>query len=125
VVEQICAAVGLPTPVKEYRFHPKRRWRFDYAWPEHRIAIEIEGGAWIYGRHNRAKGFVNDMQKYNEAVMLGWRVLRYTPEQIKAGQWVDNLAKLMYSQEHEHKTDDRQTDGKARCCVQEMGRDHR
>jgi len=120
VVEQICEAVGLPMPVKEYRFHPKRRWRFDYAWPEYKVAIEIEGGAWIYGRHTRAKGFVNDMEKYNEAVLLGWRVLRYTPEQIKAGKWVDNLAKLMYSQEHEHKTDDRQTDGKARCRVQKM-----
>jgi very-short-patch-repair endonuclease len=121
VVEQICEAVGLPTPVKEYRFHPQRRWRFDYAWPEHRIAIEIEGGAWIYGRHTRAKGFVNDMEKYNAAVLLGWRVLRYTPEQIKAGKWVDNLAKLLYSQGHEHEPDDKQADSKARCRIQEMG----
>jgi len=107
VVEQICEVIGLPMPVKEYRFHPHRRWRFDYAWPEYKVAIEIEGGSWIYGRHNRAKGFVNDMEKYNEAVMLGWRVLRYTPEQIKANKWVDNLMKLLYSDRHEHRTDDR------------------
>jgi len=107
VVEQICESVGLPIPVREHRFHPQRRWRFDYAWPEHRIAIEVEGGAWTYGRHNRSKGFVNDMEKYNEAVLLGWRVLRYTPEQIRGGKWVDDLAKLIYDRGHEHKSDDK------------------
>ena len=61
------------------------------------------------------------MEKYNEAVLLGWRVLRYTPEQIKAGKWLDNLAKLLYSQGHEHEPDDKQADSKARCRIQEMG----
>jgi len=107
MIEQVCEAVGLPMPIKEYRFHPRRRWRFDYAWPEYMVAIEIEGGAWTYGRHNRAKGFINDMEKYNEAVLLGWRVLRYTPKQIREGKWVDNLEKLVYSYSHEQRTNDR------------------
>ena len=72
----------LPTPTSEYKFYPDRRWRFDYAFPKQKIAIEQEGGAWSGGRHTRGKGFINDMEKYNKAVILGWRILRYTPEQM-------------------------------------------
>lgn len=67
--------------MKEMRFHPKRMWRFDYAIPEHRIAIEIDGGVWKYGRHNRPKGYIADMEKFNEAAAMGWLVLKFTPEQ--------------------------------------------
>jgi very-short-patch-repair endonuclease len=65
--------------VTEHRFHPVRRWRFDIAIPELKIAIEIEGGAWVNGRHTRASGFIKDMEKYNSAVLLGWRLFRYAP----------------------------------------------
>lgn len=66
--------------VKEYRFHPVRRWRFDYAIPEHKIALEVEGGVWTGGRHIRGAGFLGDMEKYNTATVMGWRVMRTTPE---------------------------------------------
>ena len=59
----------------------QRRWRFDYAIPAKKIAIEIEGGVWTRGRHTRGAGFMRDMEKYNMAVELGWVVLRYTPDQ--------------------------------------------
>jgi hypothetical protein len=77
--------LGLPEPEREYRFHPTRRWRADLAYPDAKppMLIEIEGGSWINGRHNRAKGFQADLCKYNAAVGLGWRVLRYTPQQVK------------------------------------------
>ena len=65
---------------REYLFCDGRRWKFDYALPQYKIAIEVEGGLWIQGRHNRAPGMIADMEKYNEAAMLGWKVLRYTPE---------------------------------------------
>lgn len=74
-------ATGLPV-TEEYRFHPKRRWRFDMAILEHRIAIEIEGGSWIQGRHTRGKGYQGDLEKYNQAQLLGWKVFRYTPQQL-------------------------------------------
>lgn len=64
--------------VAEHRFC-ERKWRFDYAIPEAKIAIEIEGGVWIGGRHVRPRGFLNDMEKYNRAAVLGWRVIRVTP----------------------------------------------
>lgn len=66
--------------VKEYKFHPTRRWRFDYAIPEHKIAIEIDGGVWTGGRHVSPKGFLNDMEKFNAAASMGWLVLKFTPD---------------------------------------------
>lgn len=63
--------------VEEHKFHPTRRWRFDFADLENKIAIECEGGIWTSGRHTRGAGFSNDTEKYNQAVLLGWRVLRY------------------------------------------------
>lgn len=62
----------------EYRFHPTRKWRFDYADPENKIAVEIDGGAFIQGRHTRGLGFIKDQDKCNAAVVLGWRVFRYS-----------------------------------------------
>lgn len=68
--------------VKEHKFHPTRRWRFDYAIPTAKIAIEVEGGVWTGGRHTSPKGFLNDMEKYNTATIMGWRLLRTTPERL-------------------------------------------
>ena len=78
---------GLPCPVAEHRFHPERRWRFDLAWPDLLLAVEIEGGTWLPwgGRHNRAAGFAADCEKYNAAALLGWRVLRFTTEMVSNG----------------------------------------
>lgn len=67
--------------VREFRFHDTRRWRFDYAIPHLRLAIEIDGGVWHYGRHNRPAGYLADMEKFNAAAALGWVVLKFTPQQ--------------------------------------------
>jgi very-short-patch-repair endonuclease len=66
----------------EYRFHPTRKWRFDAAFPERMIAVEIDGGAFIGGRHTRGAGFKRDCEKLNAAALMGWRVFRFLPEQI-------------------------------------------
>ena len=68
--------------VKEHRFHPKRMWRFDYAIPKHKIAVEVEGGVWTGGRHIRPQGFLGDIEKYNTATLMGWRVFRVTPDNL-------------------------------------------
>lgn len=78
----LCRAAGLPEPIPEYKFHPLRKWRADYAWPLHKVIVEVEGGAYTQGRHTRGAGFVADMCKYNNAALLGYAVLRYTPQQI-------------------------------------------
>jgi hypothetical protein len=79
-------AHGLPGPEREYRFAPPRRWRFDYCFPSEKLAVEIEGGVWIQGRHTRGSGFVRDLAKYNRAAILGWRLVRVTPRQVETGE---------------------------------------
>jgi len=80
------ADAGLAEPVAEYRFHQRRRWRLDYAWPAAFVALEVEGGVWTRGRHTRPTGFLKDMEKYNTATALGWAVLRCTPQTILSDQ---------------------------------------
>ncbi len=92
--------------VKELKFCPSRRWRFDYAIPAYKIALEVEGGAFkkrryidgsgelittTGGRHNSAKGFLGDMEKYNTATVLGWRVLRTIPDALLSGATLDMI----------------------------------
>ena len=79
---QLQALGVLPGAHREYQFHPGRRWRFDYAWPDRMLGVEIEGGTWTRGRHTRGKGFEADCEKYNAATLLGWRVLRYTAASV-------------------------------------------
>ena len=81
--------------LREYRFHPERRWRFDYAIPEHKIALEVEGGVWTGGRHIRPKGFLNDIEKYNQATLLGWRLLRTIPERLLSSETLDMIETVM------------------------------
>lgn len=82
---EFCRSSGLPLPNTEYLFCANRRWRFDYAWIERHIALEIEGGIFTGGRHVAGKGFLGDMEKYNAAAFLGWKVFRFTPSQILSG----------------------------------------
>jgi len=79
---QSCMHFGLIGIQCEYKFHEKRKWRFDYAIPQFKIALEVEGGAFSGGRHTRGVGFINDMEKYNTATSMGWSVLRVTPQQL-------------------------------------------
>jgi len=88
----ICKSIKIDLPVKEYRFCKDRRWRIDYCWPDLRLAIEIEGGCWIKGRHLRPLGFIKDMEKYNRLVEEGWLLLRYQPDKI---DW-DQIKRVYY-----------------------------
>jgi hypothetical protein len=76
--------MGLPAPVTEYKFAESigREWRFDYAWPECKLALEVDGGSWIGGRHNSPKGSAGDRSKFNYAAALGWRHLHFTPDEL-------------------------------------------
>jgi very-short-patch-repair endonuclease len=88
-------AGAFPAWVEEHRFHPTRKWRFDFAWPANRLACEVEGGVFANGRHTRGKGFTNDCEKYNEAAADGWTVIRVTAEQIDNGQAVQWLQRVL------------------------------
>jgi very-short-patch-repair endonuclease len=71
---------------REFVFHAERKWRADFAHVESRTLIEVEGGIFIKGggRHNRAAGFIADAEKYLEAFLDGWSVVRLTEAQITA-----------------------------------------
>lgn len=86
---------GLPEPCCEYRFAPPRRWRMDFAWPEHKVAAEVDGGVYTQGRHTRGKGFERDCEKVNKAVCLGWRVLRFTPKMVESGEALQVLEEVL------------------------------
>ena len=95
-LEQVREA-GLPEPEREYRFHPTRKWRFDFAWPEIKVAVEIEGSVWARGRHTRGSGYLGDIEKYNEATALGWRVYRVPAHDVESGAGIYYVSK-----EYEH-----------------------
>lgn len=91
-----CERAGVPLPdEKEYGFHDDRQWRFDYAWTTEQVALEIEGGVFTRGRHVRGKGYSGDMEKYNEAQLAGWLVLRCRPDQILTEKVFDWLRRAL------------------------------
>jgi len=84
-----CKAAGLPEPERELKFHPSRKWRFDLAFTDAKIAVEVDGGVFVQGRHTRGAGVEKDCEKFAEATALGWRVHRVTPRHVTSGQAVD------------------------------------
>ena len=81
--------------VKEYKFSETRKWRFDYAILIHKIAIEVEGGAFTKGRHTRGKGFINDIEKYNNAACDGWILIRTTPSELMSSKTLNFVYKAI------------------------------
>jgi very-short-patch-repair endonuclease len=74
-----------PPLKREVHFHPTRKWRADFAHMGSRTLIEIEGGIFQCGagRHNRGAGYAKDAEKYLEAVLVGWTVIRLTEKQLE------------------------------------------
>lgn len=86
-VEQATQLVG----VQEHRFHPERKWRLDLAWPEVMVALEVQGGLFVQGKHGRGEGASRDHEKLNEAQLSGWIVIQCQPREIASEQvreWV-------------------------------------
>lgn len=97
ILAAMCREEGLPSPQFEYKFHDARKWRFDLAWPKEMVAVEIEGNAWSTkggGKHMRQ----DDFDKYNEAEILGWLVLRFTPQVARTENAVATIKRAI---EHE------------------------
>ena len=80
---------------REFKFHPKRKWRADFHLVEKMILVEVEGGIWSGGRHTRGKGYLGDMEKYNAATVMGYRVIRFSTEQVKSGLAIQQIEKMV------------------------------
>lgn len=111
--EQLTLA-GLPEPEREYRFAAHvvglgpgirarlreaglKDWRLDFAWPEHRLAVEVQGGTWSQGKHTRGQGYEDDREKINAAQLLGWTVLEFTTGMIRDGRALRTIERALQS----------------------------
>ena len=97
---------GLPTPITQHKFHPTRRFRFDLAWPDHMLAVEIDGGIWTGGRHTSGAGYRRDCIKGNEAIILGWRVLHVTPDMVTDGTALQYIEYALRAQKRNPRNQD-------------------
>lgn len=106
-------AAKLPDPDPEYRFGAMaaggpgkglrqrladaglKDWRFDFAWPDLKLAVEVEGGGWVGGRHTRGAGFLEDLKKYGAAQRMGWTIYRTAGELIKSGEALQTIEQLI------------------------------
>ena len=100
LLDQIRLAT-LPEPQLEYQFHANRQWRFDFSWKRYLVACEVEGGIWMKTKTGYSKGhahperFEKDCEKYNEASLYGWTVIRVTPKMIRDGRALDWLERAL------------------------------
>ena len=90
-----CVADKLPPFCQNHRFHPARKFELDIAWPAHKVGCEINGGVFNQGAHGRPMNILRDMEKSNLLVVSGWRVLRYTPAQVRSGEAIEGLKQLL------------------------------
>jgi len=86
---------GLTVPELEYKFLKKRRCRFDFAWPDRMIAMEVEGGVYSGGRHTRGAGYTRDLEKYNLATLHGWNVYRFTTQDVTKGYAISFMHNIL------------------------------
>jgi len=78
---------GLPEPEREYPAITGRKFRFDFAWVEQKVLVEIQGGIYQYApSHTSASGIRRDAEKMNLAVSQGWKVYHFTPDMVRDGK---------------------------------------
>lgn len=93
--DELYARIEATSPLRQYRFHPKRKWRLDFAWPDRKVAMEVDGGTWSGGRHTRGAGYEKDCEKLNEAALMGWTVLRVTADMVHDGRADDYVERML------------------------------
>lgn len=83
--------------VREYKFDPVRKWRFDFAFVKEKVAVEIDGGVFLgaKGGHTSGVGYTSNCEKGNAAVLQGWRVLHFTPDHVKSGYARQTLKEIL------------------------------
>lgn len=91
----------LPPYVREYQFHPTRKFRADFAFVPQKLLVEVEGGLFVKGAHSNPLGIIRDMEKSNLAALGGWALLRYSPAQIKSGEAIAQI-KQWFANREEH-----------------------
>ncbi len=80
---------------RELMLIPGRRFRFDFLLAEFALVVEVEGGTWSGGRHTTGAGFRSDCFKYNAALELGYRVLRFTTDMVTKGEAIAQVERIV------------------------------
>jgi len=88
-------ALGLPEPIREYQAIKGRKFRFDFAWVERKLLVEVNGGTYAKGAHSTGRGIARDYEKANLAVLQGWRVLSFDGKAIKSGEAVEVIRQAL------------------------------
>ena len=88
-------ALGLPEPVREYRAIKGRKFRFDFAFIDAKLLIEVNGGTYTKGAHSTGQGIARDYEKANLATLDGWRVLMFDGKAVKNGEAVETIRKAL------------------------------
>ena len=91
IVFAVWKKAGLPQAVAEHVFCAGRKWRFDFAFPKERVAVEVQGGVFTGGRHTRGAALVAEYEKWRAAAMLGWRILPCVPQQIYSVKFANEV----------------------------------
>jgi hypothetical protein len=104
-VKEWCRRNGLSEPVFEHKFHPIRKWRMDIAWPDNSetaalsgrggVALEVQGGIFINGGHNRGAQLLKEWEKYHAAQALGWKLAWTTPKDLLTEKTASIIKELM------------------------------
>lgn len=79
----------------EFRFHATRKWQFDFGCEQLHIAIEYEGGIFSHQGHTRPERFRSDIEKYNEAQLSGWTILRFGPDETRSGAALETILRAV------------------------------
>jgi hypothetical protein len=97
IVKDYFKECGLPEPQTEVLFHPTRKWRFDFSWPDadKLVALEVDGGIWIHGGHNRGAQIKKTWEKENEAQILGWKILKVEPKDLCTKETVELVRRAL------------------------------
>ena len=90
-----CEQAGLPTPLREYAAVPGRRFRWDFAWTDARVLVEINGGTYAHMGHSTGSGIARDYEKSNLAMLAGWRTFVFDRRMVEAGTALDVTAKAL------------------------------
>ena len=90
-----CEQAGLPTPLREYAAVPGRRFRWDFAWPDQRVLVELNGGTYAHMGHSTGTGIARDYEKSNLAVLAGWKAFAFDRRMVEAGTALELISRVL------------------------------
>ena len=87
--------VGLPEPIREYKAIEGRQFRFDFAWPDNNLLVEVQGAIFVKGGHSSGVGIMRDHEKHNLATLAGFRILYVNSATIDSGEAIRDIEKVL------------------------------